>query len=152
VSGKTIYLSHENVLPVNNIPVVHLGLALSGEIDEDAVVDAFGKGADLLDLAPDAKMALAFAFSGEPNYPRLATLARSIMRFWAQRHGELLVLVIEGDIGRGLGRLLHKEFGFAGTLISIDGVRLQQLDFVDIGELIEPPGVVPVVIKSLLFS
>ncbi len=36
--------------------------------------------------------------------------------------------------------------------LSIDGVQLQELDFVDVGELISPPGVVPVVIKSLLFS
>ena len=34
----------------------------------------------------------------------------------------------------------------------LDGVQLQELDFVDLGELISPPGVVPVVIKSLLFS
>jgi ethanolamine utilization protein EutA len=39
-----------------------------------------------------------------------------------------------------------------GKLVSIDGVQLRQLDFVDIGELLDPPGVVPVVIKSLLFS
>ena len=36
--------------------------------------------------------------------------------------------------------------------LPIDGVQLQELDFVDVGELISPPGVVPVVIKSLLFS
>jgi ethanolamine utilization protein EutA len=29
---------------------------------------------------------------------------------------------------------------------------LQDLDYVDVGELMSPPGVVPVVIKSLLFS
>ena len=39
-----------------------------------------------------------------------------------------------------------------GDLVSIDGVQLQELDYVDVGELITPPGVVPVVIKSLLFS
>jgi ethanolamine utilization protein EutA len=31
-------------------------------------------------------------------------------------------------------------------------MELQELDFVDVGELIAPPGVVPVVIKSLLFA
>ena len=36
VSGKTIYLPDAGVLPVHNIPVVHLGLDLSGDIDEDA--------------------------------------------------------------------------------------------------------------------
>jgi ethanolamine utilization protein EutA len=29
---------------------------------------------------------------------------------------------------------------------------LRELDFVDIGEMLDPPGVLPVVIKSLLFS
>jgi len=154
VSGKTIYLSHNDVLPVYNIPVVDLGLELSNEIDEDAIVGAFSRNADILDLAPDAKIALAFTFSTEPDYPRLATIARSIMRFAAPagRRDELLVLMIDGDIGRSLGRILHEEFGLKSKLLSIDGVKLQQLDFVDIGELIDPPGVVPVVIKSLLFK
>jgi ethanolamine utilization protein EutA len=154
VSGKTIYLSDESALPVNNIPVIHAGFDLSDEVDEDAIVDAFKRSADVLDLTPDAKIALAFTFAGEPDYPRLAAIARSIMRFAAPtgRRDELLVLMIDGDIGRGLGRIIHKEFGLDGKLISIDGVRLQQLDFVDIGEFIDPPGVVPVVIKSLVFK
>jgi ethanolamine utilization protein EutA len=154
VSGKTIYLSHDNLLPVNNIPVVHLGLDLSDDIDEDAIVDAFRRNADILDLTPDAKIALAFTFSAEPDYPSLAAIARSVMRFAAPtgHRGELLVLMIDGDICRGLGRIIHEELGLEGRLISVDGIRLQQLDFVDIGELIDPPGVVPVVIKSLLFS
>jgi ethanolamine utilization protein EutA len=51
-----------------------------------------------------------------------------------------------------MGNLLVKELDFPGDLVSIDGVQLQELDYVDVGELITPPGVVPVVIKSLLFS
>jgi ethanolamine utilization protein EutA (predicted chaperonin) len=47
---------------------------------------------------------------------------------------------------------MHRELGLFGPIVSIDGVQLQDLDFVDVGELISPPGVVPVVIKSLLFS
>jgi ethanolamine utilization protein EutA len=39
-----------------------------------------------------------------------------------------------------------------GAIVSIDGVGLQDLDFIDVGQLLTPPGVVPVVIKSLLFS
>ena len=65
---------------------------------------------------------------------------------------EPLFLMIDGDIGRTLGRLLSEELGLPGPLVSIDGVQLQDLDYVDVGELMSPPGVVPVVIKSLLFS
>jgi len=63
----------------------------------------------------------------------------------------LLILMIDGDVGKTFGHLLQDELGFSGKLISIDGVHLHDLDFVDVGELYEPPGVVPVVIKSLLF-
>ena len=39
-----------------------------------------------------------------------------------------------------------------GDILSLDGVRLQEFDYVDIGEVIQPSNVVPLVIKSLLFS
>jgi len=39
----------------------------------------------------------------------------------------------------------------ARPVIAIDGVKLQELDYVDIGRLMEPANVVPIVIKSLLF-
>src|SRR5262249_14440296 len=94
VSGKTIYLPDAGVLPVHNIPVVHLGLDLSGDFDEKEIAAAFVRNADLLDLKPDAKLALAFTFAGAPDYPRLAALARAIMAFAAPagKRKELLVL------------------------------------------------------------
>src|SRR6516164_2434536 len=153
VSGKTIYLPDPGVLPVHNIPVVRLGLDLSGDLDEDKIVAAWSRSADLLELDPGSRIALAFTWAGAPEYPRLLAMGRAIMRFAAPagRRDEALVLVIDGDVGRGLGRILDKELGFAGKLVSIDGVQLQDLDYVDIGSLLDPPGVVPVVIKSLLF-
>jgi ethanolamine utilization protein EutA len=68
------------------------------------------------------------------------------------RRSQPLLLMIDGDVGKTFGQLLRDELGLAGDLVSIDGVQLAELDFVDVGELISPPGVVPVVIKSLLFS
>jgi ethanolamine utilization protein EutA len=81
-------------------------------------------------------------------------MARAIMKFAAPtgRRSEMLVLMIDGDVGRGLGRIIDQELHLDGTLVSIDGVQLRELDYVDIGGLLDPPGVVPVVIKSLLFS
>jgi ethanolamine utilization protein EutA len=154
VSGKTIYLPDASVLPVHNIPVVHLGLDLAGDIDEDKIEAAFARSAGLIDLEPGGRMALAFTFAGVPEYPRLAAMARAIMRFAAPtgRRDELLVLMIDGDVGRGLGRIIDKELRLDGKLVSIDGVQLRELDYVDIGGMLDPPGVVPVVIKSLLFS
>ena len=61
------------------------------------------------------------------------------------------VVAIDGDVGKTFGQLLHDELGLQGDVISVDGVHLHDLDFVDVGEPIPPAGVVPIVIKSLLF-
>jgi ethanolamine utilization protein EutA len=39
----------------------------------------------------------------------------------------------------------------ACEIISIDGVDLRDFDFVDAGAMVTPPGVIPLVIKSLVF-
>ncbi|RXZ34084.1 reactivating factor for ethanolamine ammonia lyase [Oxalobacteraceae bacterium CAVE-383] len=154
VSGKTIYVPDMSALPVHNIPVVHLGLDLSGDIDIERIVAAFRKNADILDLAPASRLALAFTWDGEPDHARLSAMANAIMRFAAPagKRGEALFLMIDGDVGSSLGRILHKELRLDCKIVSIDGIKLRELDFVDVGELLDPPGVVPVVIKSLLFS
>jgi ethanolamine utilization protein EutA len=154
VSGKTIHLPRPGVLPVHNVPVVHVGLDFSGEFDGDAVTASIRAGLARLDLEPDSRVAVAFAWHGDPDYPRIAAAGRAIMAAVAPdgRRNMPLLLMIDGDIGKTLGRIMTEELGLTGDLVSIDGVQLAELDFVDVGELISPPGVVPVVIKSLLFS
>lgn len=153
VSGKTIYLPDPSVLPVHNVPVVQLDIDLAEPIDTDAAAAAIRQGLTQMDLAPSARMALAFAWLGDPEYSRLAAAGRAIVQALAPTgRRELLILVIDGDVGKTLGRLLHRELNLPGPIVSIDGVQLQELDYVDVGQLLTPPGVVPVVIKSLLFS
>jgi ethanolamine utilization protein EutA len=154
VSGKTIYLPDPNVLPVHNIPVVHLEMDPAERVNSDAMADAIRRGVAQMDLPPNSSMAIAFAWRGDPEYSRLEAVARAIVHALAPQ-GErdaLLILVIDGDVGKTLGRLVHLEMNLPGPIVSIDGVGLQDLDFIDVGQLLTPPGVVPVVIKSLLFS
>ena len=156
VSGKTIYLPDASVLPVHNVPVVHLGQDLDDGEDDihvDAVAAAFARRAAMLDIAPTARLAVAFAWQGEPTHARLLAMAQAIMRFAAPagQRDETLFLMIDGDVAASLGRILHQELGLLGAVVCIDGIALRELDFVDVGEWLTPPGVVPVVIKSLLF-
>lgn len=154
VSGKTIYLPDPDALPVHNIPVVRPKIDLSGEVDEAGMASAIREAVSNMDMEPTQRLALAFTWEGDPEYSRLAAAGRAIVAALAPggKRSDLLVLMIDGDIGKTMGRLLREELELPGKLVSIDGVQLQELDFVDVGELIDPPGVVPVVIKSLLFS
>ncbi|MDP3672875.1 MAG: ethanolamine ammonia-lyase reactivating factor EutA [Telluria sp.] len=154
VSGKTIYLPDTSVLPVHNVPVVHLGLDIPDLIDSAEIAGAFRKNADLLDLDASACLALAFEWNGTPEHARLFAMAKAIAQFAAPsgKRQHTLFLMIDGDVGASLGRILHKELHLDSKIVSIDGIKLRELDFVDVGELLEPQGVVPIVIKSLLFS
>jgi ethanolamine utilization protein EutA len=62
------------------------------------------------------------------------------------------VLLVDGDIGMSLGRIIRNEIAAAANVIAIDAVQLKQFDYVDIGAMIELTNVVPVIIKSLLFK
>jgi ethanolamine utilization protein EutA len=154
VSGKTICLPDAAVLPLRNVPVVHLGLDLAAEIDEAAIIAAIRGTLDHMGLKATARMAISFTFSGDPEFSRLEALGKALLAVVAPggERKEPLLLMIDGDIGKTLGHIISEELPFSGPFLSIDGVQLQELDFVDIGELISPPGVVPVIIKSLLFS
>ena len=153
VSGKTIYLPDPYVLPVHNVPVVRVDLAAAGDIDPDRLAAAIRSGLDEIELDRNGRLAIAFAWHGDPEHARLKAAGQGIVRALAplQDRIKLLLLMIDGDIGKTFGRLMHRELNWPGKIVSIDGVELQELDYVDVGELIAPPGVVPVVIKSLLF-
>lgn len=154
VSGKTIYLPDPYVLPVHNVPVVHVDVESDGGIDAARLVAAIRSGLAELDLDRSPRVAIAFSWRGDPEHGRLKAAGEAILSALTpfKERIALLLLAIEGDVGKTFGRILHRELRWPGKIVSIDGMELQALDYVDVGELITPPGVVPVVIKSLLFA
>ena len=154
VSGKTIYLPDPYVLPVRNVPVVRIELGSGGDIDRDRVAAAVRNGIENIDFDNVPGAAIAFAWPGDPEHSRLTAAAEGIVGALAplQDQIKLLIVAIDGDVGKTFGRLLHREINWQGKIVSIDGIELQDLDYIDLGELIAPPGIVPVVIKSLLFA
>ena len=154
VSGKTIYLPDPYVLPVHNVPVIRVVVDSGGDIDPDRVANAVRAALEETDIDRNGRIAIAFSWHGDPEHARLKAAGEGIVRALSplKERIKLLLLMIDGDIGKTFGRLLHRELNWQGKIVSIDGMELQELDYVDVGELIAPPGVVPVVIKSLLFA
>ena len=155
VSGKTIHVGDAAALPLRNVPVVAPTLALEAEIDPSAVARAIVTACERAPAADEQPVALAIRWHGEPLYARLRALAEGIALAMAPRAvhaAPALVLMIDGDVGRTLGHILEHELALGRSVVSIDGIQLKEFDFVDIGEVIRPADVVPVVIKSLLFS
>jgi len=124
VSGSTIGIGAR--LPLRNVPVVHLG------------GDTRGSG----------PITLAVKWEGEPEHARIRALAERIATATDRRP---LVVATDGDIAATLGAVLRDELHFKGDLVTLDGIELGDLDYIDVGAPVPPSGVVPVIVKSLVF-
>lgn len=153
VSGSTIFLSDNNALPIRNLLVVAPRIDETGltvEKIKTAVLDSF----TLQDLNPEESgVAIAVRWKMGPAYENLRNLCEGICAAMspAIEHGLPLVLVFDADVGRLVGNILTNEMKTPCPVLSIDGIELQDFDYIDIGELIPDAQVVPVVIKSLVF-
>jgi ethanolamine utilization protein EutA (predicted chaperonin) len=125
VSGSTIGVSAP--LPLRNVPVVPLG------------GDVHGSG----------PVALAVQWDGEPDHARIKALAERVAAATDRRP---LVVATDGDIAATLSAILREEMDFVGDLITLDGLELRDLDYIDVGTPAPPSGVVPVIVKSLVFK
>jgi ethanolamine utilization protein EutA len=154
VSGKTIYLPDRTPLPVHNVPVVRVDIPSAGPVTAESIRQNILATLARQDLSVGSRLALAFPWNRAPEYASLSAVATGIRdAVGGDGPGQhLLLMMVDGDVGKTFGHLLKDELGLTRPLISIDGVQLQELDFVDVGEFVDPPGVVPIVIKSLLFS
>jgi ethanolamine utilization protein EutA len=125
-----------------------------GALDFEAGAVAGAITAALADYGLDAAspFALAFNWTGFPSYQRLSSFASGVGRACGSSTSSPVVLLIDRDIGASIGRILAEDPAVQRPLICLDGLELSPLDFVDVGQIIEPSGALPVVIKSLLFG
>jgi ethanolamine utilization protein EutA len=98
-------------------------------------------------------VALAFEWDGLPRYSQLRKIADGIVDALPNTiaSGEPFVLAFTGDFAKIVGETITKDIGLSNPVVSIDTLYLQEFDYIDIGEMIYPARVVPVVVKSLVF-
>jgi len=60
--------------------------------------------------------------------------------------------VLDADVAGIVGQILVSELGVVAPLVCVDQIALSDLDFIDIGTVVPEHAVVPVVVKSLIFS
>lgn len=153
VSGSTIFISEDNLLPLRNLPVVAIKISEENLTSQGMETTIRGAIRHLDAAAVENPIALALHWPLEPAYPSLKALVRGVLSALEDvlKRNMPLVLVFNSDIGRLIGNLLSQELKPGYKIISIDGVELQDFDYIDIGKEISGAGVVPVVIKSLIF-
>src|SRR5436305_13333406 len=99
-------------------------------------------------------VAFSFCWTLESAYQKMYALDEGITLGMPRTVAKKipLVLVFDTDIAGALGNLLRREVIEDYDVISVDEVQLTDLDYIDIGEVMEDVNAVPVVVKSLVFT
>ncbi len=152
LSGSTIFYS-EGIFPVKNVPALKL--------TKDEQWAVIGGDAQLLadkirwflQQSDSPRMLLALQGLPDPDFATLKKLAAAIAGALdaSLAPGEPIIVVVERDIAKALGIALQQT-GCQRKMASIDSVKIEAGDYVDIGRPLMDGLVVPVVVKTLLFG
>lgn len=150
LSGSTIYISDAQALPLRDVPGIRLDVEDQdyAKITQNMVakVDTFiTPESDTLPaiLVPEV---LGESFREIKNTADALTAGIKELN----RRGPLVV-ICEADIGKVMGNLLKNNLDDT-PVISIDQINMKEGDYIDIGKPLYDGGVVPVVIKTLVWG
>lgn len=155
LSGNTCFVSDSpSLLPQRNLPVVRPLYTLGHEIDVAALTEAVRSHVQSRTVPEiDTEVVVALSWDGELSHRRLHALASAVAAGLAERtgNGHRMLLALEADVGRSLGAILRDELGVPVDILVVDGLRLREFDYIDIGQPLQPSNAIPVTIKSLVF-
>ena len=153
ISGSTIDYA-PGLLPMKNIPALKLNAReqaacfadVSGELSHQLRWFMEQSAADLA--------AVAMTGERDPDYAAVRRAAECLAREMdaALPDGKPLIVILEHDMAKVLGMAMRRVLQGRRRVICIDGIKVEQGDYVDLGRPVLDGLVIPIVVKTLLFG
>jgi ethanolamine utilization protein EutA len=151
VSGNTVFISDERLLPIRNAPV-SLVTVPAEDFDQQTIMglvkDSVSKA---LFNGDHGLRVLGIDWLGSLTYSRADAFCQGVIE-GLKGLNTPITLLFKQDIAGLIGIHFVEELGYQKPVICLDGLDQVDFDFVDIGEVINQTGLVPVVAKSILFN
>ena len=158
VSGNTIFVSNNSVLPLRNLQVINVCLERIEPTEQNvanAVRTALGRyDIDSSEITGHVALSINIPPQIAVGPALLRSLTQGIISAWNDSFSgsHPLVLIFDIDIANLVGSILAEKTGRTQDIICVDGIAVGALDYVDIGMEIQSSRTVPVVVKNLVFS
>lgn len=145
VSGSTIEYTFGS-LPIKSIPVSRIKLETAEDIPSAA--EQIRKG---LSRYENRLTAISMKGLPCPSFKEIETMADAVCAGAEGSDQSVLIIITEADIGKALGQALKRRIKDR-DFICVDGISCSDGDFIDIGEPLAHGKVLPVIVKTLIFS
>ncbi len=153
LSGSTIDYD-QGIFPMKNLPVLRLtseeqAACVAGD---ETVLDRRTEW--FLEQSDSTRLALAIPGIADPEYSELQAIAQSVLDVLDSRlpKDEPILVVTEQDMAKALGLVMRGLSSGRRKHAVIDGVQVEENDFLDLGHPLMDGLVVPVVVKTLIFG
>lgn len=153
ISGSTISYSGD-IFPLKNIPVIKLDNQLQQECFEGRAALIIDRIKWYLGQNDASRFILAMDGKRDPGYEEMKRAAAAIRQVMdaVLAPGDPVLLVIENDIAKAMGQMLRQQPGMDRPVVSIDSIRVEDGEYVDMGKPLMNGMVIPVVVKTLIFG
>ena len=151
ISGSTIFYRDVR-FPLKNIPILKLTEPEEQGAEQELAAAIEEKLRWFADEGGLTQIALGLRGWVSPAYQRIQQMARGISRGLEPltERGFIPIIVVERDMAKVLGQALAMQTD--GSLLCLDGVGVDNGDYIDIGAPVANGAVLPVVMKTLVFN
>ncbi|MCB2296392.1 ethanolamine ammonia-lyase reactivating factor EutA [Clostridium tagluense] len=153
ISGSTITYT-EDKFPIKNLPILKLSEEEENSGYEN-MVKVIKEKLKWFTLENELQpVAIAIKGKLNPSFVEIQKLGETLMAGMEDilKSDFPTILVIENDIAKVLGQTLYRQLDFKKQVICIDTIKVENGDYIDIGKPLANGRVLPVIIKTLIFS
>lgn len=153
ISGSTITYNGD-VFPLKNVPIIKI-TAKEEKADSAELIEIIKKKLDWFDLEAELQP-VALALKGKSNFSfkEITELAKIIVSGMDTIISNQLplIIILENDAAKVLGQTINRLLEKKENIISLDGIKVNNGDYIDVGKPLAKGKVVPVIIKTLIFG
>lgn len=153
ISGSTITYTQEN-FPIKNLPILKLSLEDETKGAQE-LAKAIKDKLNWFKLENDLqRVAVGINGTKNPSFNDIQEYAKGLVEGMEEliKRELPLIIVVENDMAKVLGQAIYFSMNFKKDVVCIDGIKVENGDYIDIGKPIAEGKVLPVVIKTLVFN